>query len=79
MASRAKTPIIVIIIPIIFFVIVGVILYKNFFKKIDFADVPIPKAEITRISPPEDLPEFRVLNEKYKFVNIKKLKGKSCS
>lgn len=76
MASKAKTPTIVIIIPIVFFIILGVILYKNFFKKIDLVDVPIPKAEIIRISPPEDLPEFRALNEKHQFINIKKFKGK---
>jgi peroxiredoxin len=56
--------------------IISILLYNNFFKKIDSEQIYTPQAEIGRISPPESIPSFTFLNENGKEININEFKGK---
>ena len=61
---------------IVILAIVAFTLYNKFFNKVVFDTEFIPEAEIFRIAPPSDIPEFAVADHQGKLVNITNFKGK---
>ena len=76
MSNNSKSQAIIITISFAILLIAGVSLYNKFFKQINLDNISVPAAEIERISPAIQLPEFSFLDENHKSINIRKFKGK---